>query len=158
MREGDRVGEPENANRVQLKFLSFKENVGLARLTAAALAGQGGFSLPDVEEIKVAVSEAVSNAIIHGYQNRSDGWVELEMELDPSGMTIVVTDAGIGMEDVARAREPAYSDDPERLGLGFVFMESFMHGLEVESSPGQGTRVRMRRLVTVTGELSRDAQ
>lgn len=139
-----------------MRFLSLTENVGLARLTVAGLAGQGSFSLPDIEEIKVAVSEAVSNAIIHGYENRNDGWIELAMELDQSALTVVVEDWGVGMEDVDRAREPAYSEDPERMGLGFVFMESFMHGLEVDSSPREGTRVRMRRLVT--REVSRDAQ
>ncbi len=142
-------------NRVQLRFLSRAENVGLARLMAAGLAGQGNFTLPDIEEIKVAVSEAVSNAIIHGYDNRPDGWVEVVMELDAQGLTVVVEDWGVGIEDVAQAREPAFSDDPERLGLGFVFMESFMHGLEVASTFGKGTRVRMRRLIT---EISHDAQ
>lgn len=141
-------------NRVQLRFLSQADNVGLARLTAAGLAGQGNFTLPDIEEIKVAVSEAVSNAIIHGYDNRPDGWVEVVMELDDQGLTVVVEDWGIGIEDVAQAREPAFSDDPERMGLGFVFMESFMHGLEVDSTFGKGTRVRMRRLTT---EISHDA-
>lgn len=145
-------------NRVKLRFLSRADNVGLARITVAALAGQGSFSLPDIEEIKVAVSEAVSNAIIHGYRGQDDEWVEVDMELDQTGLNIVVEDWGVGIEDVEKAREPAFSEDPERMGLGFVFMESFMHGLEVESALGQGTRVRMRRLVTLSGELSRDAQ
>ncbi len=145
-------------NRVKLRFLSRADNVGLARISVAALAGQGSFSLPDIEEIKVAVSEAVSNAIIHGYRGQDDGWVEVDMELDQTGLAIVVEDWGVGIEDVEKAREPAYSNDPERMGLGFVFMESFMHGLEVESTLGEGTRVRMRRLVTLSGELSRDAQ
>lgn len=145
-------------NRVHLRFLSLADNVGLARVSVAALAGQGRFSLSDIEEIKVAVSEAVSNAIIHGYQRRTDGWVELDLELDDAGLTIVVEDWGVGIEDIEQARQPSYSGDPERMGLGFVFMESFMHGLEVESTLGQGTRVQMRRLANVSGELSRDAQ
>jgi stage II sporulation protein AB (anti-sigma F factor) len=134
------------------------DNVGLARVSVAALAGQGRFSLSDIEEIKVAVSEAVSNAIIHGYRQRADGWVQLDLELDDAGLTIVVEDWGVGIEDIERARQPSYSGDPERMGLGFVFMESFMHGLEVESTLGQGTRVQMRRLANISGELSRDAQ
>jgi stage II sporulation protein AB (anti-sigma F factor) len=145
-------------NRVQLRFLSLADNVGLARVSVAALAGQGRFSLSDIEEIKVAVSEAVSNAIIHGYRQRADGWVQLDLELDDAGLTIVVEDWGVGIEDIERARQPSYSGDPERMGLGFVFMESFMHGLEVESTLGQGTRVQMRRLANISGELSRDAQ
>ncbi len=142
-------------NHVQLRFLSVADNVGLARISVAAFASQGNFSLPDVEEIKVAVSEAVSNAIIHGYQNKPDGWIAVDLELDEAGLTILVEDWGVGIEDVELARQPAYSADPERMGLGFVFMESFMNGLEVESTWGEGTQVRMRRLV---GELSRDAQ
>lgn len=149
------MGERGNVNRVQMRFMSLADNVGLARLMAAGLAGQGRFALPDIEEIKVAVSEAVSNAIIHGYQSRPDGWVQLDMELDPEGLTVVVEDWGVGIEDVEQARQPAYSDDPERVGLGFVFMESFMHGLEVESTCGKGTRVTMRRLTSVS---VRDAQ
>ncbi len=142
-------------NRVKLRFLSRADNVGLARISVAALAGQGSFSLPDIEEIKVAVSEAVSNAIIHGYRGQDDGWVEVDMELDQTGLAIVVEDWGVGIEDIEQARQPSYSGDPERMGLGFVFMESFMHGLEVASTFGKGTRVRMRRLIT---EISHDAQ
>ena len=142
-------------NRAQLRFLSLADNVGLARVSVAAFAAQGDFSLPDIEEIKVALSEAVSNAIIHGYQNRADGWIQIDLELDQSALTLVVEDWGAGIEDVELARQPAYSGDPERMGLGFVFMESFMNGLEIDSTWGKGTRVRMRRLV---GEFSRDAQ
>lgn len=145
-------------NRVHLRFLSVPDNVGLARVTVAALAGQARFSLHDLEEIKVAVSEAVSNAIIHGYQGREDGWVDLDCELDAQGIRVTVEDSGIGIEDIDQAREPSYSVDPERMGLGFVFMDSFMHGLDVVSEPGVGTRITMQRLVTLSGELSRDAQ
>ncbi|WP_338055121.1 anti-sigma F factor [Sulfobacillus harzensis] len=145
-------------NRVQLRFLSVADNVGLARVTAAALAGQANFSLNDIEEIKVAVSEAVSNAVIHAYRGRPDGWIQVDLELDSTGITIDVEDWGVGIKDIEQAREPAYSEDPERMGLGFVFMESFMHGFDVESTLGKGTRVHMRRFVTLSGELSRDAQ
>lgn len=145
-------------NRIVLRFLSIADNVGLARVAVAALAGQARFSLNDIEEIKVAVSEAVSNAIIHGYRGRQDGWVEVRCELDHQGITVAVEDWGIGIEDIAQARQPAYSEDPERMGLGFVFMESFMHGLAVESTPGKGTRVKMHRMMTISGELSRDVQ
>ncbi|AUW93625.1 anti-sigma F factor [Sulfobacillus sp. hq2] len=145
-------------NIIHLRFLSVPENVGLARVAIAALAGQAAFSLNDIDEIKVAVSEAVSNAIIHGYQGRTDGWVELSGTLDAQQITIVVEDFGVGIHDVDQARQASYSTDPERMGLGFVFMESFMHGLTVQSTVGQGTRVEMQRFVTIQGELSRDAQ
>ncbi|MCY0877638.1 MAG: anti-sigma F factor [Firmicutes bacterium] len=145
-------------NRVQMRFLSLADNVGLARVAVAALAGQARFTLSDIEEIKVAVSEAVSNAVIHGYQGRPDGWIQVEVTLDDAGIEILVEDWGVGIADIQKAREPGHSADPERMGLGFVFMESFMHGLEVESALGEGTRVHMRRFVTWSGELSRDVQ
>ncbi len=145
-------------NKIQMRFLSVPDNVSLARVTIAALAGQAAFSLTDIDEIKVAVSEAVSNAIIHGYQGRPDGWIELTGTIDKLGLSIVVEDFGVGIADIEQARQPSFSSDPERMGLGFAFMESFMHGLYVESTVGKGTRVEMQRLATVQGELSRDAQ
>lgn len=144
-------------NRMVLRFLSVADNVGLARVAVAQLAAPIGFSLSDLEEIKVAVSEAVSNAIIHGYQGRADGWVEVVASAIDDELTVSVEDWGVGIADIAKAREPAYSTDPERMGLGFVFMESFMHSLVVESAPGRGTRVEMRRKAHV-GALSRDVQ
>ncbi|MBX5466563.1 MAG: anti-sigma F factor [Firmicutes bacterium] len=144
-------------NRMILRFLSLADNVGLARVAVAQMAGQIGFSLSDVEEIKVAVSEAVSNAIIHGYQGREDGWVEVACSVAGDELVVTVEDWGVGIADIAKAREPAYSTDPERMGLGFVFMESLMHAVVVESAPGRGTRVEMRRRARV-GALSRDVQ
>lgn len=144
-------------NRMQLRFLSISDNVGLARVAVAQFASQLNFSLSDVEEIKVAVSEAVSNAIIHGYQGRPDGWVEVACTVADTTIAVAVEDWGVGIGDIAKAREPAYSTDPERMGLGFVFMESFMHEVEVQSTVGRGTRVDMRRQARL-GALSRDAQ
>lgn len=145
-------------NRMQMRFLSVADNVGLARVAVAAMASQINFSLSDLDEIKVAVSEAVTNAIIHGYEGRGDGWVEVRAEVDGTQISVTVEDWGVGIADIERAREPSYSRDPERMGLGFVFMESFMHGLHVVSHPGQGTRIEMTRFLTLSGELSRDAQ
>ena len=100
-------------NRVEMRFLSLADNVGLARIAAAALAGQANFSIHDIEEIKVAVSEAVSNAVIHGYENRPDGWLQLTLELHESGMTILVHDCGVAIADtVLDAYQHAYVTDP----------------------------------------------
>ncbi len=145
-------------NTMQMRFLSVPDNVGLARVAIASLAGQVQFSLSDIDEIKVAVSEAVSNAIIHAYRGKSDGWIEVTGTLDPLGLTVVVEDFGVGIANIDEARQPSYSSDPERMGLGFVFMESFMHGLQVHSTVGEGTRVEMQRFMTIQGELSRDVQ
>lgn len=129
-------------NRMNLVFDSRSENVGIARVTAAAFAAQIEFTLPEIDEIKVAISEAVSNAVIHGYNNL-DGQIELTMELYENYLEFTITDWGKGIENVDQARQPAWSTEPERMGLGFVFMESFMDQLEVSSTVGKGTTVRM---------------
>ena len=131
-----------NRNRMSMTFDSRSENVGIARVAAAAFAAQFEFTLPEIEEIKVAISEAVSNAVIHGYSGQG-GQIELTMELYESHLEYIVTDWGKGIQDIEQARQPAWSTEPERMGLGFVFMESFMDELEVTSSVGKGTKVRM---------------
>jgi stage II sporulation protein AB (anti-sigma F factor) len=132
-------------NRAVIEFSSRAENVAFARVAVAAFVSQLDFTLSDLEEIKVAVSEAVSNAIVHGYGNDPNYMVRLELTISGDYMEIEVIDRGRGMEDVARAMEPAYSTDPERMGLGFAFMQSFMDKLSVESTPQKGTRVKMIR-------------
>ena len=129
-------------NQLKMSFDSLSENVGIARITAAAFSSQVDFTLSDIEEIKVAISEAVSNAVIHGYAQTS-GTIEMVMSLYENYIEYVVTDQGQGIADINLARQPAYSSMPERMGLGFVFMESFMDELEVKSAVGSGTTVRM---------------
>jgi stage II sporulation protein AB (anti-sigma F factor) len=129
-------------NRLSLTFDSRSENVGITRVAAAAFAAQIEFTLPEIEEIKVAISEAVSNAIIHGYSNE-DGQIELIMELYEHHLEYSIIDWGKGIDDVEQARQPAWSTEPERMGLGFVFMESFMDEVQVSSTVGKGTTVRM---------------
>ncbi len=130
-------------NSLRMEFLSVPDNVALARVTVASLAAQADLTLNDLEEIKVAVSEAVSNAIIHGYENRTDKYVNVDINRYQEYLEIMVRDKGKGIEDIKKAMEPTYSSDTERMGLGFVFMQSFMDGLEVKSEPNRGTVVRM---------------
>jgi stage II sporulation protein AB (anti-sigma F factor) len=125
-----------------MTFDSRSENVGIARVAAAAFSAQIEFTLPEIEEIKVAISEAVSNAVIHGYSDQ-EGQIELSMELYETHLEYTVVDWGKGIADVEQARQPAWSTEPERMGLGFVFMESFMDEIEVTSALGKGTTVRM---------------
>lgn len=132
-------------NRIKLEFTSIGDNVALARITIAALASQQDLTLNDLEEIKVATSEAVSNAIIHGYQGRPDGIVQLLGILEDDVLTIEIIDEGVGIADIEQALQPAFSSDPERMGLGFVFMQSFMDEVEVESDPNVGTRVILKK-------------
>lgn len=134
------VREPATANRLELRFLSRAENVALARLLTAALVAEEELTLAELDEIKVAVSEAVSNAIIHGYQGREDCWVELSLARAQGQLIVSVHDDGVGMADVEQAQRPNWSGSG-RLGLGFAFMHSFMDQVEVSSRPGQGTTV-----------------
>lgn len=132
-------------NQVALEFTAIPENVGVSRLLVATLAGQAGFTIPEVDEVKVAVSEAVTNAVIHGYGISPDGLVRVEVSVEAGLLTIAVVDQGRGIENVSLAMEPAVSSDPERMGLGFVFMQSSMDTLSVDSAPGKGTRVTMTK-------------
>ena len=136
-------------NKVEIYFQSLSENVAIARVTAAAFAAQIDFTLNEIEEIKVAVSEAISNAVIHGYAN-GDGKIELIMNLYEDKLEYIIADQGKGIADITLARQPSYSSDPERMGLGFVFMESFMDELEVTSVLHQGTTVRMAKKILST--------
>ncbi|NLJ99871.1 MAG: anti-sigma F factor [Clostridia bacterium] len=135
-------------NYFQVEFLSVPENVGLSRVAAASFAAQLDLTLNDLEEIKIAVSEAVSNAIIHGYNNKPIGKVWVSMILYEQIMEIIVRDEGRGIEDIEKALSAAYSTDPERMGLGFVFMKSFMDELEVNSHKGGGTTVKMSKKIS----------
>ncbi|HVJ48398.1 anti-sigma F factor [Desulfitobacterium sp.] len=130
-------------NKLALTFSSIAENVSIARMLIASIAAQLDLSLNDIEELKVVVSEAVSNAIIHGYQNDPNKLVILEIEYDTEALQISVRDQGCGIPDVEQAMQPAYSTDPERMGLGFVFMQSFMDELNVDSVVNQGTTITM---------------
>ncbi len=135
-------------NSLSLDLASHPDNVGLARLAVAALAAGAPFGVPDLEEIRVAVSEAVTNAVLHGYGGRRDGRVRVEASLSQDRLQVVVSDQGRGIEDVALARQAA-GGDGERLGLGILFMETFMDHVVIESHPGQGTRVVMEKRLPV---------
>jgi len=138
-------------NRIILQFMSRGENVALSRITVAALASQLNLTLNDLEEIKVATSEAVSNAIIHGYQNNPDRLVKVVGTLYEDEIVIEVADEGVGIADIRQAMQPAYSSDPERMGLGFVFMQSFMDEVNVESQLNRGTKVTLRKRIGGAG-------
>jgi stage II sporulation protein AB (anti-sigma F factor) len=131
-------------NYLKLDFPSLPQNVGLARVIVAAFATQLEFTLAEVEEIRVAVSEAVSNCVIHAYPDMV-GMIELELAIDGEYLTIQVKDSGLGIADVDQAKQATFSTDPERMGLGLVFIESFMDSMEVISGPGQGTTIIMKK-------------
>ena len=140
----------EEINAVEMRLQSRSENVALARLMAAAMVADRDMTLAELDEIKVAVSEAVSNAIIHGYENKPGCWVKIRFALYSDALTVTVRDDGVGIEDVAAAMRPHFTMSKDHMGLGFAFMHSFMDNVEVESIPGEGTTViltkRLRQL------------
>ena len=135
-------------NTATIEFLSRSANEGFARTAAACFAAQLDPTLDEINDIKTAVSEAVTNAIVHAYPDRL-GRVKLKLRLfEDSLLEITVQDWGVGIADVAQARTPLFTTgNEERSGMGFTIMESFMDTLRVRSTPGKGTTVTMRRRI-----------
>ncbi|MDD4171352.1 MAG: anti-sigma F factor [Syntrophomonas sp.] len=133
-------------NYVRFEFQSLPENVSFARACVGAFAAQIDCTLEEIEEIKLVVSEAVSNCIIHGYENRPhEKVVVVAAIINDQTMEIMVEDFGKGIADIKQAMEPSFSSDTARMGLGFSLMKSFMDEIEVISQPGQGTSVKLKR-------------
>lgn len=151
LREANKMSE-NIVNTATLKFKSIPENVSLARVVAASFGAQVDLTINEIEELKVAISEAVSNAIIHGYQNDPEKVVELIITRYSDRLVFSVADWGIGIEDIQKALEPAYSTASDRMGLGFVFIQSFMDHLEIESEINKGTKVTMVKNLAVRQE------
>lgn len=133
-------------NSLKTSFPSLTRNEALARGVAAQFAILMDPTVEELSDVRTAVSEAVTNAIIHGY-GAEKGTVYMELASDGDELTVVVRDEGRGIEDIALARQPFYTSDPggERTGMGFAVMEAFMDAVEVESAPGRGTTVTMRK-------------
>ncbi len=136
------------ANEAKLTFLSRSANEGFARTAAACFAAQLDPTLDEVNDIKTAVSEAVTNCIVHAYPDTL-GTVTLRLRLfEDNTLEIMVKDSGVGIPDVEKARKPLYTTGgDDRSGMGFTIMESFMDTLKVRSAPGKGTTVTMRRRI-----------
>ena len=135
-------------NYVTLEFLSRSSNEGFARVAAAGFAAQLDPTLDELGDIKTAVSEAVTNAIVHAYPNEL-GRIVLKMKILPGGiLELSVRDWGRGIDNVEQARKPLFTTGgSERSGMGFTIMESFMDKLNVRSVPGKGTTVQMRKRI-----------
>lgn len=129
-------------NQMRMVFDAVEENVGIARIAAASFAAQLDFTLAQLDEIKIAVSEAVSNVVIHAYP-ANVGEIEFTMELYEDRAVYEVRDNGVGIVDIELARRAEFSTREEHMGLGFALMESFMDMLTVESTVDRGTTVRM---------------
>ena len=134
-------------NKIKIEFLSKSQNEGFARVAVAAFISQLDPTVEELTDVKTAVSEAVTNSIIHGYENREDEIVKIEALIEENEVTIIIEDNGAGIEDVNKAMEPLYTSRPdlERSGMGFTVMESFMDSLQVESEKGKGTRIILKK-------------
>lgn len=144
-------------NRMQLKFLSRSENEEFARNVVAAFALPLNPTLSELSDVKTAVSEAVTNCIVHGY-GKGEGWISLECSIDDDTLHIQISDEGKGIEDVEKAIAPFYTtlSGEERSGMGFTIMQAFMDGFSVTSEQGAGTVVTMSK--KLGGEAKADAQ
>ena len=140
--------EKNYKNKMNLEFISKSCNEAFARITVASFAAQLDPSIEEISDIKTAVSEAVTNSIIHGYENK-EGIIKIECTLFDNSIEIVITDNGKGIENIEKAKEPLYTTKPEleRSGMGFTIMESFMDELKIESVLEVGTKITMKKVI-----------
>lgn len=137
-------------NEMKLEFSSKTSNEAFARIAVAAFVSQLDPTIDELSDIKTAVSEAVTNSIIHGYGEDSDGIVKIEAKIFLNTVQIEISDNGKGIEDVEMAMRPLYTSKPdlERSGMGFTIMESFMDEIKVQSALGLGTKVFLKKKIT----------
>jgi stage II sporulation protein AB (anti-sigma F factor) len=137
------------SNFMKLQFASRSENESFARVAVAAFVSQLDPTMEELTDIKTVVSEAVTNSIIHAYDNRPDGVVRIEAHIENDELYVMIEDDGNGIEDLELARTPLYTSKPEleRSGMGFTIMENFMDRIEVVSIPGSGTKVSMTKRI-----------
>lgn len=143
-----------DTNEMELKFDSCAENESFARVAVAAFMTQLNPTVEEVSDVKTAVSEAVTNAIIHGYENEVCK-ITIRCRINGKNFEVDVEDEGKGIADVVQAMEPMFTTRPEldRSGMGFAFMEAFMDELRVDSEPGVGTTVKMSKRIGKGREL-----
>lgn len=135
-------------NEMKLEFLSKSNNEAFARITVAAFASQLDPTIEELADIKTAVTEAVTNSIIHAYDGK-DGIVKIACKLIDNCIQIEISDTGKGIEDIETAKQPLFTSKPdlERSGMGFTIMESFMDDMKVESILGLGTKVTLKKTI-----------
>ncbi len=135
-------------NEMKLEFLSKSNNEAFARISVAAFASQLDPTIEELADIKTAVSEAVTNCIIHAYED-AEGIIQIKCKIFATSIVIEISDNGNGIENVDIAKEPLFTSKPdlERSGMGFTIMESFMDEVKVESILGVGTKVTMKKFI-----------
>jgi len=134
-------------NKISIELMSKSQNEGFARVAVAAFVSQLDPTVEELTDVKTAVSEAVTNSIIHGYENKKEGIIKIEASITGNEITIIIEDYGKGINNIEQAMEPLYTSKPEleRSGMGFTVMETFMDNLEVFSEYGKGTKVIMKK-------------
>ena len=142
-------------NEMKIEFLSKSANEAFARIAVAAFATQLDPTIEEIADIKTSVSEAVTNCIIHAYENRK-GIIKINARLKDNQIIIQISDNGKGIENVDIAKEPLYTTKPnlERSGMGFTIMESFMDSMKVESIVGLGTKITMGKKIKKEKDFS----
>ncbi|WP_246942361.1 anti-sigma F factor [Bacillus pinisoli] len=142
-------------NEMHLQFSALSQNESFARVTVAAFITQLDPTMDELTEIKTVVSEAVTNAIIHGYENNPEGIVYISVVLDDHTVHLTIRDNGIGICDIEEARQPLFTTKPEleRSGMGFTIMENFMDDFELESHETHGTTIRLTKHLTKSKAL-----
>ncbi|MBR2404726.1 MAG: anti-sigma F factor [Clostridia bacterium] len=136
-------------NCIKTSFSAIAENESLARVICASFISVLDPTIEQLTDVKTAVSEAVTNSIVHGYSGRSDGIVYMDCTIDGETLIVEVRDSGKGIEDITKAMEPMYTSCPEaeRSGMGFTVMETFMDSVAVSSVLGVGTKVTMKKII-----------
>ncbi len=157
--EGRRKVIRRYENEMKLEFMSKSNNEAFARITVAAFASQLDPTIEELADIKTAVSEAVTNCIIHGYE-KAEGMVQILARLYDHTLEIEISDHGKGIEDIELARKPLYTSKPnlERSGMGFTIMENFMDEMQIESVVGMGTKITMRKKISSSEEEEENKQ
>ncbi|MFG6148630.1 anti-sigma F factor [Halobacillus sp. B23F22_1] len=139
-------------NHMKIEFSSISQNESLARVAVASFISPLNPTVDELTDIKTVVSEAVTNAIIHGYEENEEEKVILECSIDQSQIEIIIEDFGKGIEDIEVAREPLFTSKPEweRSGMGFTIMENFMDQVDVQSKENKGTKITLSKQLTST--------
>lgn len=142
--------QSNQTNFMELRFLSRSENESFARVAVASFISQLDPTIDELTDIKTVVSEAVTNAVIHGYEEKTEGVIYIRTEISPSCIRIQVSDEGIGIHNIEEAKQALYTSKPEleRSGMGFTIMENFMDEVTVHSNPGHGTSIYMVKYLT----------
>ncbi len=136
-------------NKLYIKISADMANDAFVRSTVAAFCVELDPTVEQIEDIKTAVSEAFTNCVVHGYDKKEGNYVYLDLCVDEGKLSIIISDGGKGIEDVAKAMEPFYTTKPEeeRSGMGFTLMGTFMDEMRVDSTPGKGTTVTMVKII-----------